>query len=80
MRLGRTIVVILGAAGALLGALWLLQGLGLVHLRPILCVANCQELRGPSLPWAIAGGVVLLIGLTALALALAFKPGAGRSK
>jgi hypothetical protein len=48
-----------------LGALWALQGAGIVHLKPILCVANCTELQGASGQWlltgigAIAAGVAL---------------------
>jgi hypothetical protein len=48
-----------------LGALWSVQGAGIVHLKPILCVADCTELQGASLQWlatglgAIAAGGVL---------------------
>jgi hypothetical protein len=57
---------IMGAAGVLavlLGGLWLLQGLGVVHMKPILCVAHCAPLQGPSTTWAIAGGLLALLGL-----------------
>ena len=52
--------ILIGIAGLLamgLGVLWLLQGLGLVHLRPILCFANCEVLQGPSTIWVIVGFV-----------------------
>jgi hypothetical protein len=52
-----------GVISALLGGLWLLQGLGLVHVRPILCFANCEPLQGASAVWAIAGFVVLTAGV-----------------
>jgi hypothetical protein len=42
----------------LLGLLWLVQGLGLVTIQPILCVAECEALEGPSTNWAIAGLVL----------------------
>jgi hypothetical protein len=64
--------IILGAVGlaaVLLGGLWLLQGLGLVHVKPILCFANCAPVQGPSTVWALIGGVLLLAGLAALARA-----------
>ena len=50
----------------LLGGLWFLQGTGLVTIPPILCVAECEPLEGPSLPWAIAGLVALLVGAALL--------------
>lgn len=52
--------------GALLGGLWLLQGLGLVQIEPIACVAECQTLEGPSLGWALIGGGVLLASALAI--------------
>lgn len=62
----RTVWLILGILGILLGGLWLVQGLGLVTIPPILCVADCEPLVGPSAPWAIAGAVVLGLGMLAL--------------
>lgn len=51
-----------GLIAFLLGGLWLLQGLGLVHLKPILCVANCTPIEGASPVWAIVGLVVAATG------------------
>jgi hypothetical protein len=34
------IILSLGVAGVLLGGLWLLQGLEIVHIQPILCGAK----------------------------------------
>jgi hypothetical protein len=48
--------------GVLLGGLWLLQGLGIVQIPPILCVAECEPLEGPSAIWAIIGFVVAAAG------------------
>jgi hypothetical protein len=59
-------VAILGVLGVLLGGLWLLQGLGLVHVRPILCFANCAPVQGPSSTWTIIGAVVLAAGIFAI--------------
>lgn len=54
----RALVLVVSVIGVLLGGLWLLQGLGLVEVRPILCFANCEPVRGPSLTWAIVGFLV----------------------
>ena len=68
----RTIARILfGVALTLLGLLWLLQGADLVHIRPILCVANCTPLEGGSVGWMTAGALVLVVGL--LVIASAFR-------
>ena len=64
------IIVIVGVILALLGGLWLVQGLGLVTIAPILCVADCEPLEGPSTGWAIAGAATLLVGLAAIWLPL----------
>ncbi len=53
--------LVFGILSALLGGLWLLQGLGIVHVRPILCLADCAAIQGPSLTWVIIGGVTLVI-------------------
>jgi hypothetical protein len=60
---------IIGVIAVLLGGLWLLQGLGVVHLRPILCVADCAAVQGRSWGWAVAGFVVAAAGLVVIALA-----------
>ena len=58
----KTIYFFAGLAAALLGGLWLLQGLGIVHMRPILCFADCAPLQGPSTTWALIGAGVLAVG------------------
>jgi len=55
-----------GVISVLLGGLWLLQGLGLLHIRPILCFVDCAPLAGPSLTWAAAGLILLTIGPLAI--------------
>jgi hypothetical protein len=57
---------ILGVIAILLGGLWFLQGVGIVRIPPILCVANCEPIEGPAPVWAIVGLVVLLAGVLAL--------------
>lgn len=52
----------LAIALTLLGALWLLQGLGILHIRPILCFANCVPVEGPSLAWFITGVLAIALG------------------
>jgi 2-hydroxy-6-oxonona-2,4-dienedioate hydrolase len=52
---------VFGILSALLGGLWLLQGLGIVHVRPILCFADCAAIQGPSPTWVIIGGITLVI-------------------
>lgn len=59
-------VGIFGLLALLLGALWLLQGTGLIHIRPILCVANCEEVQRPSAVWAAAGLILAIIGAWAM--------------
>lgn len=55
--------IVVGLVAAGLGGLWIAQGTGLVHLKPVLCVANCAPVQGPSLTWTLIGGAVLLLGL-----------------
>ena len=55
----KAFVLIVSVIAVLLGGLWLLQGLGLVQIRPILCFADCEPVQGPSSMWAIVG---LLVG------------------
>ncbi len=58
--------LIMGTAAVLLGGLWFLQGVGLVHLRPVLCVANCETLQGPSPIWAAIGFALAAAGVAIL--------------
>ncbi len=51
-----------GLTAALLGGLWLLQGLGLVQMQPILCFANCVPVQGPSATWTVIGAAVFTAG------------------
>jgi hypothetical protein len=66
----KLLLVIVGLVVALLGGLWLVQGLGMVQIRPILCVANCEVLQGPSTTWTLVGLAALLIGAALIYIAL----------
>ena len=59
--------VLFGVVSTLLGLLWLLQGAGVLHVRPILCVANCKPVEGGSIGWMVAGTLLLVLGLLAIA-------------
>ena len=59
----KTFVLVVSILAVLLGGLWLLQGLGLVQVRPILCLANCEPVQGPSSTWAIVGLLVATAGV-----------------
>ena len=56
-----------------LGLLWSLQGGDLIHIKPILCVANCEEIAGGSMLWLSIGIISTVIGLGLFA-SLKFKP------
>jgi hypothetical protein len=56
-----------GIVLALLGLLWTLQGADLIHIKPILCFANCEPLVGGSITWLVVGLVVLALGVWLLA-------------
>ena len=61
-KLGKKIALCIGIIATALGALWLLQGLGVVQLRPILCFVDCAPVQGPSTTWVIVGAVMLSLG------------------
>lgn len=61
----RKLLGVIGVLAVLLGGLWLLQGLGIVHMKPILCFADCAPVQGPSTQWAVIGAVVAAAGLLA---------------
>ncbi|HTN62286.1 MAG TPA: hypothetical protein VL147_12155 [Devosia sp.] len=66
----KTISLLIGVVGVLLGGLWLVQGLGLVTIPPILCVAECEAITGPSPGWALAGIAMMLAGAVIVFYAL----------
>ena len=58
----RIMTLILGISTVLIGALWLLQGLGIVKLQPILCFADCLPVQGSSTAWAVIGALTIAVG------------------
>lgn len=58
--------LVVGLVAMLLGALWLLQWLGWVHVRPILCFADCEPIQGACVAWAIIGLLVFVAASTAV--------------
>ena len=66
----RQLALIVGVIGVLLGGLWLLQGLGILPVRPILCFADCDPIQGPSVTWAIVGFLIVAAGAISVVYAL----------
>lgn len=62
------LILILGVVLTLLGGLWTLQGLGVVTLEPILCVAACEPVQGPSSTWVAIGVAMIVLSMFATAL------------
>jgi ABC-type Fe3+ transport system permease subunit len=69
----RIIVSVVGIVLSLLGLLWFLQGTGIIHLRPVLCVADCEVITGTSLTWAIAGAITVIVGIGMAYLGLRYR-------
>ena len=67
-------LILFGAVSTPLGLLWFLQGTDLVHVRPILCFANCQPLQGGSVGWMTAGALFMILGLVAVAVGVRRRP------
>lgn len=63
MNATAALLTTLGGLVALLGTLWTVQGLGLVRIGPVLCVADCEPVTGPSVRWTLFGLVALTVGL-----------------
>jgi hypothetical protein len=62
MNKKQIIAIIFGIIISLLGLLWFLQGSDLIHIKPILCFADCQPITGKSLQWQIMGAIAFVIG------------------
>lgn len=58
----RMLIGLISVLALLLGLLWLLQGLGVVHVQPILCFADCEPIQKPSVVWAVVGGILAVAG------------------
>jgi hypothetical protein len=72
----KKIALVVGVISVLLGGLWLLQGLGVVHVRPILCFADCAPIQGASPTWAIVGFLLVSAGVIAVFRSLKRRPSA----
>jgi hypothetical protein len=75
----RLLAGLLGVGAVTLGGLWLLQGLDLVRIRPLLCFADCAVLHGGSVLWTITGACVFGLGVAAIVFALRRRRPAGPS-
>lgn len=71
--------ILIGGFIAFLGLLWFLQGTGILQMRPILCVANCEGIVGTSPSWAVAGAVAFVLG-SAIAVVNARRFGTPQDK
>jgi formate-dependent nitrite reductase membrane component NrfD len=56
------VVILLGVIVTLLGMLWLVQGLGIIQIDPILCAGDCEPITGRSIEWTVIGAITLLVG------------------
>jgi hypothetical protein len=65
----KILALVLGVFLLLLGALWTLQGLGVVTIPPILCVAACEPVQAPSMTWVAIGIGAIVAGMLATSLA-----------
>lgn len=63
MKIKQIVFLLIGIILALLGLLWFLQGSDIIHLKPLLCFANCEPIIGKSLPWQIIGVIVFIAGV-----------------
>ncbi len=62
----KNVALVFGVVASLLGGLWLLQGLDIVHVKPMLCFSGCAPVRAASPKWAIIGAGTLGAGLAAV--------------
>lgn len=65
-----TALTILGVIVALLGMLWLVQGLGIIQIDPILCAGDCEPITGRSVEWTITGTIASFVGIVSVGAGL----------
>lgn len=56
-------ILIVGVILVLLGLLWFLQGSDIVHLKPLLCFADCEPITGKSPLWQAIGAITFIVGI-----------------
>ena len=56
------VLTLLGVIVGLLGMLWVVQGLGIIQIDPILCAGDCEPITGRSVQWTIIGALTLFVG------------------
>ncbi len=66
MNAKAAVMTTLGAIVALLGMLWVVQGLGIVQIGPVLCVADCEPITGRSAQWTVIGAIALFVGIVGI--------------
>jgi hypothetical protein len=62
----KKLTLFFGVIAIPLGGLWLLQGLGAVQIRPILCFVDCAPIQGASATWTIIGFLMIAAGVVAI--------------
>ncbi|HTS88724.1 MAG TPA: hypothetical protein VMG41_09555 [Gemmatimonadales bacterium] len=72
MRAG---MVFSGVVLVALGLLWLMQGLDVVRVCPLLCFVDCKCVSGSSPLWAGIGAVAVAVGAVSVYLAVRWRPG-----
>ena len=55
-------ITVLSVIEALLGMLWLVQGLGIIQIDPILCARDCEPITGRSVQWTVIGAIASFVG------------------
>lgn len=58
----RLVSIVIGAVLALLGLFWALQGAGAIHVRPILCAAECKPITRSD-TWLLVGAIACVTGI-----------------
>ena len=62
----KNIATSVGLIAVLLGLLWFLQGADILHIRPIMCFADCEYIKGGSRFWEITGALLFVLGIAIL--------------
>jgi hypothetical protein len=62
----KKVALLFGALASLLGGLWLLQGLDVVHVWRMLCFSNCAPVSGASPKWTMIGAGPFAVGLASV--------------